>query len=78
MLSTLDRLHIGKSGIIKTIYGEEDIKRRLIDIGLIEGLRVECALISPMNDPKAYWIKGALIALRNEDAAKIIIEENAR
>ncbi len=64
----------GDVGVVKSIECDDNMKRRLLDIGLINGLKVECVLISPMGSPKAYWIRGALIALRNEDAKKIIVE----
>ena len=51
-----------------------EMKQRFIDIGIIDGTKVECALVSPGKDPKAYVIKGALIAIRNEDAKFIEIE----
>ena len=50
------------------------IRRRLRDMGLIEGTKVQCVLISPPKDPKAYLIRGAVIALRNEDASKISVK----
>ena len=74
MLSTLDRLNIGESGIVKEVHGREDIKHRLMDIGVVNNLKIDCVLVSPMGDPKAYWIKGALIALREDDAKKIFVE----
>ena len=52
-----------------------ELRRRLMDIGLVEGTTVECVRKSPAGDPKAYLIRGAVIALRNEDAATIIMEE---
>ena len=50
------------------------IKRRLQDLGLIEGTVVECVLKSPFKDPKAYLIRGALIAIRKEDCSNIEVE----
>lgn len=50
------------------------IKRRLYDLGLIEGTSVQCVLTSPLGDPTAYLIRGAVIALRREDAKHIEIE----
>ena len=52
-----------------------ELRRRLMDIGLVEGTTVECVRKSPAGDPKAYLIRGAVIALRNEDAATVIMEE---
>jgi len=39
----------------------------------LEGARVECIMKSPLGDPVAYLVKGAVIALRREDAASITV-----
>lgn len=72
--NTLSQLKKGEKAIIKDIELEGSIKRRLLDIGLIKESIVECVLESPLKDPKAYWIRGALIAIRGNDAKKIFIE----
>ena len=50
------------------------IRQRLLDIGLMEGTIVECLGKSPGGDPSAYRIRGAVIALRAEDAKNVWIE----
>jgi len=35
---------------------------------------VEALQKSPSGDPTAYFIRGAVIALRSEDAGKILVE----
>ena len=72
--NTLNELKKGDKAIIKDIEIEGSMKRRLLDIGLIKNSVVECILESPLKDPKAYWIRGTLIAIRNNDAKKIFIE----
>lgn len=72
--NTLNELKKGDKAIIKELKIEGSMKRRLLDIGLIKNSIVECVLESPLKDPKAYWIRGALIAIRDNDAKKIIIE----
>ena len=47
---------------------------RLTDLGLIPGTRVTCTARSPSGDPRAYLIRGTLIALRNADADHIWLE----
>jgi ferrous iron transport protein A len=49
------------------------MRRRLQDIGLISGTQVSCVLRAPAGDPTAYAIRGAVIALRREDAAHVLI-----
>jgi ferrous iron transport protein A len=66
-------LTIGESGIIKALTAVGAMRRRLQDMGFIEGARVECILKSPGGDPVAFCIRGAVIALRREDSERIII-----
>ena len=70
----LCNMKIGEKGIIKKIEANENIKRRLLDIGLINGTEVVCVLKSPFKDPTAYLIRGAIIAIRKEDCNKIEVE----
>ncbi len=70
----ISSLSVGESGVVKVLSAEENIKRRLIDIGLIEGTKISCVLKSPSGDPLAYLIRGAVIALRKEDTAKILVD----
>lgn len=70
----LSELNLGEYAYVRKISDNSNISRRLLDIGLIPGTKVECVLISPAQNPKAYMIRGAVIAIRNEDAFYIDIE----
>ena len=70
----LSELNFGDSAYVTNISNTSCISRRLLDIGLIPGTKVECVLISPAQNPKAYMIRGAVIAIRNEDALNIDVE----
>lgn len=52
------------------------VRRRLLDMGLIEGTRVKCLFKSPLGDPIAYRVRGTVVALRKEDSAKIFVVKN--
>lgn len=71
---TLNRLPVGKFGKVKTLKAEGSIRRRLQDIGIIDGTMIECVQKSPAGDPIAYLIRGAVIALRSEDSSQIVLE----
>ena len=73
-IDNLSSLAIGETAVVKELYVGKDIYRRLLDIGLIKETKVSCIGKSPAGDPKAYLIRGAVIALRSEDAQKIIVE----
>jgi DtxR family Mn-dependent transcriptional regulator len=51
-------------------------RRRLMDLGVLPGTRIEAILSSVGGDPKAYRIRGALIALRKEQADSILISRS--
>ncbi len=61
---------------VLSVNSGEEIRRRLLDMGLIPGTLVTCVFKSPWGDPSAYLIRGALVALRNEDADKIFVTPN--
>lgn len=71
----LSQLPIGSSGKVETILPYCEIRRRLQDIGLIENTTVTCLFQSPLGDPRAYRIRGAVIALRKRDADFVKIKE---
>ncbi len=68
---TVNELELGEIGIVNKIVGEETIKRRLLDLGLIEGTDIKPVLVSPSGDPRAFEFRGSLIAIRKEDAENI-------
>lgn len=70
----LNDLKPGQTASVSSLSVEGTMRRRLQDMGLIEGTRVECIGISPLGDPAAYLIRGAVIALRKKDAGEIGID----
>jgi ferrous iron transport protein A len=72
--TTLDKLENGKRGRVVSLFSKDHMRRRLQDIGLIVGTEVECVQKSPMGDPIAYLIRGAVVAIRTEDLEDIVIE----
>lgn len=72
---TLQDIIPGQRGIVKDLTCSGSIRRRLLDIGLVENTAVECVGASPHGDPKAYLIRGAVIALRSEDSRNILLKE---
>ncbi|MGI5911470.1 MAG: FeoA family protein [Syntrophomonadaceae bacterium] len=64
----------GETVRIVNIFTAGTNRRRLLDLGLVPGSIVEIIRRSPAGNPTAYFIKGTLIALRNEDAAEIIVD----
>lgn len=53
-------------------YGLE--RRRLMDLGILPGTKITNEMRSPSGDPTAYRIRGAVIALRQEQANLIFVK----
>ena len=70
----LNLLPIGETGIVQKLLSTGTTRRRMLDLGLVNGTPVEALQKSPSGDPTAYFIRGAVIALRSEDAGKILVE----
>lgn len=65
---TLNELPFNTKGYIKKLHCKGSIRRRLLDLGFVEGACITPVLISPSQDPRAFSIRGTLIAIRKEDA----------
>jgi DtxR family Mn-dependent transcriptional regulator len=71
----LDQLEPGERATVLRlspgIRGSE--RRRLMDLGLLPGTEIRAELRSPSGDPTAYLVRGALLALRDDQARHIRI-----
>ena len=74
-MKSLNDLKVGCKAKIVDVKAAENIRRRLLDIGFVKDALVEKILISPGKDMVAYYIKGAVIAIRKSDTEKIMVEE---
>ncbi len=73
-MKSMNQMQEGETAIVLQLCCCGSIRRRMLDIGMIEGTQVECLMKSPSGNPVAYQIRGAVIAIRNEDAAQIIVK----
>ena len=64
----------GQKGTVTALLTEGDLRKRLRDMGLLEGTPVDCVRKSPLGDPKAYRVRGSVVALRKKDAAAVRVE----
>lgn len=72
-ICTLDEVAVGERAVVKCLHTKGSMRRRLLDIGLCSGTTVECVGRSPMGDPSAYLIRGAVIAIRAADCKEVIV-----
>lgn len=72
----LNEIQPGQKAVVLELKTEGKIHRRLLDIGFIKGTEVECVGRSPLGDPSAFLVRGAVIALREKECRKIQIYVN--
>ncbi len=82
MPQKLGELKKGQSGRILSVekdregdgFSDERLAQRLMEIGLLEGSQVEVVHEAPISgDPIVVRVRGALIALRRNEANRILI-----
>lgn len=71
---TLDKIKPGNAGVIRRVHGEGALRRRLLDMGLTPKTDISVTKIAPMGDPMELYLRGYVLTLRLEDAAKIELE----
>lgn len=62
-----------EAAVVSSLSHTGALRRRLIELGLIEGTHVRCVLRAPSGSPIAYQVRGATIALRRCDAETILV-----
>ena len=72
-MNYLSSLSVGDKVIIEKIDDNLELKERLVDMGFTKDSEIECVLKACFNGPIAYKIKNTVIALRQNDASKIVV-----
>jgi len=71
---TLDKLVPGEAGRITKVRGRGALKRRLVDMGMTNGVLIEVVRVSPLGDPVEYRLRGYHLSLRKSEAEGIEVE----
>ena len=71
----LNELAPGGVGRVAGLETEGTMRRRRLELGLVPGTGVKCLGRSPMGDPAAFEVRGAVIALRSRDSAGVLLED---
>ena len=69
----LNKLPIGKKASVVSLTSDGATRRRMLDLGVIDGTEIEPLYKSPSGNPVAYFIRGAVIALRSDVSQKIMV-----
>ena len=73
-LVPLHMIPCGRKAKVRKLVSTGNERRRMLDLGLITGTSVESLIFFFFKQKTAYEIRGAVIALRSEEASKILVE----
>ncbi len=74
VISNLSELAPPEAGRIVRVGGRPEVRRRLVDMGVVAGAVVEIERVAPLGDPVEIRVKGYDLALRKEEAQEIQVE----
>lgn len=73
-MKTLRDISVGQTATVKKLIGEGPVKRRIMDMGITQGVRVHVRKIAPLGDPLEITVRGYELSLRKADADMIEVE----
>ena len=73
-MNTLKEVTIGSSAKVLKLHGEGAVKRRIMDMGITQGVEVYVRKVAPLGDPIEVTVRGYELSIRKDDAAMIEVE----
>ena len=73
-MSTLKDVKVGSTVTVKKIAGEGPVKRRIMDMGITQGVQVYVRKVAPLGDPVEVTVRGYELSIRKADAEIIEVE----
>ena len=70
-MGTLREAKIGQTVTVKKLNGEGAIKRRIMDMGITNGVEIYVRRVAPLGDPVEVTVRGYELSLRKADAEMI-------
>lgn len=71
---TLDQVVPGSAVIVEKVGGARSFRRRLMELGLIPGIKVEVLRIAPFGDPLELSVRGCNLSIRAAEAKQVEVE----
>ena len=74
MLKQLSDLKPGESGTVRKVEGDKVVRRRMLDMGLVNGAEVLAKRVAPLGDPIEFEVRGYSLSLRKSEAQAVQVE----
>ena len=73
-MKTLKDAKVGTTVVVKRLYGEGPVKRRIMDMGITRGVELHVRKVAPLGDPMELNLRGYELSVRKADAEMIEVE----
>lgn len=67
----LSEIQTGQTVEVVCISGKGSFRRRLLELGLVPGTRVELLRVAPLGDPVELLVRGASLSIRKAEAGVV-------
>lgn len=74
---TLDQVVPGVAVVVETVGGARAFRRRLMELGIIPGTRVEVLRVAPFGDPMELSARGCNLSIRTAEAREVQVVASA-
>ena len=71
---TLNKLGVGCQASVVGVGGDADLRRRLLEMGFCNGVKVEVVRRAPLGDPTEFRLRGYHLSLRQEQARHVVVK----
>jgi len=69
----LAQTQIGQIVTVTHLAGEGSFRRRLMELGLVPGTRVEVIGVAPLGDPLELLVRGSSLSIRRAEAEDVAV-----
>lgn len=70
-MKTLKDARVGETVTVARVHGEGPVRRRIMDMGLTNGVQVLVRKVAPLGDPMELNIRGYELSIRKADAQMV-------
>jgi Fe2+ transport system protein FeoA len=60
--------------MVTAVGGEPAFRRRIMELGVLRGTRVELVRVAPLGDPLELRVRGCALSIRRDEARAISVE----
>ncbi len=67
-----------ESAVVEAVCGTGAIRRRIIDMGITPGVKIEVVKLAPLGDPLEIKLRGYQLSIRKSEACEIYLSNRNR